>query len=142
MLFEGLFTLLSGEATITALVGTKSSRKDRTTGVFAGRPDESCDMPCISFAEIHGEGMANSLAGPDSLQVCRLQFLYSDVTYAGAKRLARTVRIFLENFTGSLSDGTQVASMLRIAEADTPIEGSDLFHTAQDFTIRYTDSGT
>lgn len=142
MLFEGLYTLLSGEATITALVGTKTSRKDKTAGIFPGRPDQGADMPCAAYSEVHGEGGANSLAGPDALQVCRLQFLYSGTTYADAKKLARTVRVFLENFTGDLTDGTRIASMLRIAEADTPIEGSDLFHTAQDFDVRYYDTGT
>jgi Protein of unknown function (DUF3168) len=138
MLVEGLYSLLAGAAPITSIVGTQSSRTDKTTGIFAGEMPEGAPTPVVVYRQVDGRGLV-TMDGPDGLQFVRMQFSCYGKNYLGSKQLARAVRQVLEKFTGVLSEGTCVDNMQTIIEMDTFEEAPYLYHTAVDIEIVYAD---
>jgi hypothetical protein len=135
MLQEGLNNFLENSAPVSALVGAR---------IYAGQLPElkaATDLPAIVYKEIHGDGEF-SMDGPDQLQYSRMQFSCYGKVYSDAKKVARTLRLELENFTGALSDGTQVQHMIRESEVDIFEDAPFVYCTAVDFRIIYEDSGT
>jgi len=135
MLLDGLQSFLTDNGPISTLVGTRT---------YAGQlPELSApsDLPAIVYREIHGDGEF-SMDGPDQLQHSRMQFSCYGKVYSDAKRVARTLRIELEAFTGALSDGTQVQHMIRESEMDIFEDAPLVYCTAVDFRIIYEDSGS
>jgi hypothetical protein len=140
VLGEGLYILLTQSPTITALLGTTTTRTDKKTGIFPVTLPESTPMPAIVYSDVHGEGVM-SMDGPDALQFSRMQFSCYGENYADAKRLAREVRRVLEAFTGVLSEGTIIGNMQRVGEVDAFEEAPFIFQTPVDIAITYEDVG-
>src|ERR1700727_938808 len=104
MLTDGIASLLAGEGTITALLGTNTSRSDKTTGVFLVKMPEGSPLPAIAFQQIEGKPIADSHDGPDPLKEARIQFSCQGKTARIAKILQITLSRFFEGYQGELSD--------------------------------------
>lgn len=136
MLQEGLYSLLAGSSGVQSLLGTTSTRSDKTTGIFAAYMPEATPMPAIVYTTVAGAGFS-TMDGASNLQSARLQFSCYGVSYSAAKELAGAVRSVLEGLKATLSDGTQVDNATRVLESDTFEEAPFIYHTPMDFEFLF-----
>jgi hypothetical protein len=132
MLLEGLYSLLTRSAGVTALVGTPGTRPDVTTGIFSGQLPEATPLPALCMTQIAGVGDV-TLDGPSRLRNARVQFSCYGHSFGDAKRLAVAVRSVLEGMHATLPEGTQVDVALPLLESDTFEEAPFVYHTPLDF---------
>lgn len=145
MLQEGLVALLAADSGVGAILGQRPDPPDgmeKGNGIFPNDLPEGAPLPAIVYADIHA---ANEMTfdGPEIFTTARIEFACRGSKYGDAKRLARAVRICLENFTGTLADEdqTEVDSMRRISEVDL-FEFAPFEHrTVVDFEIAFRDTG-
>src|SRR5690348_8536175 len=140
MLVEGLYTLITSDATITALLNARqtSPGAPKTSGVFPLQMPEGDPLPAIVYQEIFGAGTITQ-DGPDPLQYSRMQFDVYGPTYLVAKKLARALRQLLEGTTGQLADGTLLFSVERVSEMDAFEEEPFVFRAVLDVHVSYDD---
>jgi hypothetical protein len=143
MLADGLFSLLANADTIVAIVGTPQTRqeKSKTTGIFKVQMPEGAAMPAVIISQIAGESLF-SMDGPNALRFVRYQFSCYGSTPAAAASLQRAVRRVLENFTGTLNDGSEVDTMECILEMEVFEEAPFIFSAPVDVRIAFRDLGT
>lgn len=115
MIESGIFTLLSTDANIAAILGT--SRSDKTKGVFPNIAPDEVVLPYLVYQEIHRESFI-TYGGVNRFQGKRLQFSCFGSTYLGAKTLAKAVKDVLDGYTGTLSDGTFIGNTIPNSEHD------------------------
>jgi hypothetical protein len=132
MLLEGVYSLLTGSALVTSLVGTPNSRPDGTTGIFPVQLPEATPLPSIAIVQIAGLGDV-TMDGPSGLRSARVQFSCYGHSYCASKRLAVAVRAVLEGMHQTLPEGTQVDVALPLLESDTFEEAPFVYHTPLDF---------
>jgi hypothetical protein len=145
MLEEGIYARLAADTGLQAILGTPDTRVDLTTGIFPGLILHDSDLPSLVYLQVHGDEMS-TFDGRGELRSARIQLSsYSD-DYAGAKRAGKAVKDALLGFQGKLDDGTEVDSILLVAEIDSFVKspsatqeagGRSMFHTAVDVEIWY-----
>src|SRR5207253_3482043 len=120
MFIESLFSALTNEATIKALVGTASTRPDSTTGVFPVQAIDQPSMPYIVVEQSAGDPAAGeTYAGTGPLTTERWTVTAHGTTYLRAKKLAKVVRLFLLSWIGNQTTGRAwIESAAVILEAD------------------------
>jgi hypothetical protein len=135
MLAAGLITLLKADAGVIAA----NTRDDGTLGgIYAGQmPPES--LPPITVYGFAYETNEMTMDGPDPFTTARIELWHQGATYDQAKILARAVRKCLENFRGTLSDGSEVDSIHRISELDTFQDAPFLYLTSVEYQVSYRD---
>lgn len=138
MFAEGLVAFLAGDANVTALLGTSTSRQDQTNGIFPDIMPEGTPLPALVYSDIHAAN-EHTLDGPDPFTTSRIQISAHGKTKGQAKTLARTVRQDLEAFTGTFSDGTEVDSIERITELDAFADAPFSFVVHVDFNAFWRD---
>lgn len=141
MLSEGLYSLITQDPVVGAILGTRKlsdGRKPPTSGVFPMQMPEADPLPAIVYQEIFGEGTMTQ-DGPDPLQYSRMQFDVYGENYKSSKTLARALRQLLEGTTGQLADGTLLFSAERVSEIDTFEETPFVYRTTIDVHISYDD---
>lgn len=148
MLVEGLIVLAGNNAAVqaaildqAAIAAGSTTRSDKTNGIFPGIIPEQTPAPIIAFGYAHEENQM-TMDGPDALTICELQFGVQGTGYAQVKHLARALRECFEEFTGALTDGSQVDSIHRISETDTFQEGPFFHLTVVEFRAWYRDLGS
>ena len=147
MLVEGLVALLLADSTTVSLLGTPAARGQAepdgisTTGVFAEQVPEGALLPLIVFGYAYEENEM-TMDGPDVMTHARIEFHAQGKSYANAKRTARAMRQCFENFTGTLSDGSEVDSIKRINELDVFQDAPFAYVTSVEFEAWYRDLGT
>ena len=149
MLTDGLASLLAGEPTITAIIGTPATRaakpmleKPATTGIFLQQLPEGAPLPVIVFMQTEGVPIADSMDGADPLHEARIAFTPQAKTARMAKLLQVTLRRFLEGYRGTLVDGTEIDSVVLASELDAFEYTTFTFHAPIDFRILYRDTGS
>lgn len=146
MLVEGLNALLLADSNTVALLGTPAARGAaepdgvQTTGVFAEQVPEGAVLPLIVFGYAYEQDDA-TLDGPSVTTHTRMEFSAQGSSYAQTKKLARAMRRCFENFTGTLSDGSEVDSIRRINELDTFQDVPFCYVTSVEFEAWYRDLG-
>lgn len=142
MLAEGLVALLLANSDVAAILATRQTPPDGNVegnGIFPNTIPEGVPLPAICYSTIHGANEM-TLDGPDPFTIERVSFEYRG-KYSDVKGLAAAARTALENFQGTLSDGSQVDSMHRVSTVDM-FEVAPFFHrTIEDFEIAYRDVG-
>ncbi len=140
MLAEGLYSFLAAAASLTALLGTPSSRTDGTSGIFPVQMPEATVMPAIVITQIAGQGNP-VMEGADPLHTARVQFSCYGKSFADAKKLSTTLRRYLEGWQGTLPDKSEVDSVILVLESDGFEVAPFIFHCPIDFEISYRDTG-
>jgi hypothetical protein len=136
MFIESLYSALSNEPTITALLGLPASRPDSTTGVFPMQAVDGPTMPYVVLTQASGEPTEGELMdGTGPLTTERWRISCYGTTYLKAKQLAKTVRVFLL----SLSAAESRSCVLEADDAESIGKGP-LFGTHVDFDFVYQDS--
>jgi hypothetical protein len=140
MISDGLFKKAESSGGLQAILGTKSTRKDESTGIFAGFAPTSAGSPRVVTTQVSGTGTP-MLDGAEAFGSARWQFSCYAVKYRDAKLLARAVRTEFEGFHGTLADGTEVDSTVYLGEIDTFEDAPALFHVALDLEMQFRDVG-
>jgi hypothetical protein len=140
---DGLYAVLANASAVTAIVGTPATRTEtmKTTGIFKVQMPEAAAMPAVVFSQIAGESLM-TMDGPDALRFVRYQFNCYGSTPGDAAKLQRAVRRTLENFTGTMVDGSQVDDMECVLEMETFEDAPFIFNASVDMKIAFRDLGT
>jgi hypothetical protein len=113
MLQEGVYQMLAGAPTVTAIIGTPADRlrwsqgREGTTGIFPGQMPEQAVLPALILVEISGETDV-TLDGPSGLRNTHLQISCYGRSYKEAKNLAETVLGLYDGGQAMLPSGTEV----------------------------------
>lgn len=114
----GLFNFLCAQPLLTALLGTPSTRGDKTAGVFAILAQNEATMPYIVFQRISGAPVL-SLQGANALQSARFRFSCYGSSYPSAVNLAEALKlIYATTGLGTYSDGSVVQHAAVVMEHD------------------------
>jgi hypothetical protein len=128
MFIESLYSALSNEPTITALLGLPASRPDSTTGVFPMQAVDGPTMPYVVLTQASGEPTEGELMdGTGPLTTERWRISCYGTTYLKAKQLAKTV-------------AAESRSCVLEADDAESIGKGTLFGTHVDFDFVYQDS--
>lgn len=138
MLQAGLKSYITGDASISSLIGTSSSRRDQTSGYFAVSAPENSDMPAIVASQI-SRSSNHTLDGPMALQPTRIQFSCLGIDYDDAKFLARALIKLMVGFNGLLPDGTRVDYCSLALEIDGFEEQAGVFNCPVDLEFLFAD---
>ncbi len=138
---ESLNVALTTEPTITAKLGTPSTRPDSTSGIFPTQAPDQPTMPYIVVSQVTGEPLSVTYDGTGPLTTERWRISCYGSTYRNAKVLAKVTRVFLLSFFGVAGD-VRVQGAFCNAESDEaePLGRGTLFCTHLEFTFNYIDS--
>ncbi len=122
---DGLFSFLSGEQTISDLVGSR---------IFPLKLPQAVTYPAVTYQRIDTERI-RSFGGPSGLAHSRIQLDLWDKTYSGVKALADAVRRVLDGFKG-LMGAEDIGGVSLLSDSDSPFEsGVEVFRLSQDYSI-------
>jgi hypothetical protein len=138
MLAEGIIALLQQDAGVIAKAAT---RGDGKAAIFAGQAPEAAPMPLSVYGFAYEENLM-TMDGPSAFTKARIEIWNQAEGYLDAKKLARAVKVCLENFQGTLSEGTEVDSIHRISEVDTFQDAPFLYLTATEYEVLFRDTGS
>jgi len=141
MFGEGLHNFLKSNSAIQALIGTPSTRGDKTPGVFPQQASvKEPTLPFIVYMEISGNN-EQSLDGPNRLMIVRYRVASWGSSYGSAKKLANTIKLQLNGFRGTFSDGSVVEHVMDITETDTTDDMPEgtVYGTHTDYEFAYED---
>ena len=138
MFVEGLFSLLSNDPNIRALVGT--NRPDNTTGIFPTEAPDESNIPYIVYMQA-GRTPILSFQGVNQLQEIRVEISCYGSPYKTVKQLAQAVKNALDGFTGELADGSVVGNTIPSGEHDEaePMYHGTLYGIIMSYTFVTTD---
>jgi hypothetical protein len=119
MLVQGLNNVLAADAGVKALVGTPTSRKDGTEGLFPVFAPDNCNMPYVVYSQVSGNPTTTSFQGTNKLQTARWRFSCYGQNYKTAKLLQKALKTALIGLLGTLAVGNaEVRGAWVLLEAD------------------------
>lgn len=130
MIESGLQNLITSSAAFTALAGP------RLYPVLL--PDDS-PLPAATYQRISTKALY-TLDDRVNLTQARFQFDTWANTYADAKNLMAAINTTIDNFSGSLSDGTQVFGVQLYSSTDLYEQEARIYRVTADYTIQYADA--
>lgn len=132
MLEAGLYSLLTSDAALSGLIGTRLFPvvvNEHDMPVNAGDPS------CASYQVITGSTVYS--LEPKQFSERRVQFDAWAVQYADAKAIQQAIRNVLSGFSGTLTDGTRVLSALLENEIDNFEDDSRVCRVMSEYRIRF-----
>jgi len=75
--------------------------------------------------------------GATGLQRSRIRYTGIGSVYSDAASVAQAIRTVLENYAGTLSDGTVVSNVLVVNQSSTYSDDARLYFVAYDFLVFY-----
>lgn len=124
MLSVGLYALLAGEATISALVGTRIEPIELSIAQT---------MPALTYKFVGGSGEPTFTTS--GMQKVRVEFNSFGTTHLQADTLREAIRKFLNGFRGALSDGTVLQNADHIQDLDFFEQYSREFRCMSEFYL-------
>ena len=128
ILEEGLYLLLTQNASITALTGPN--------GIYLNSVPEDAHDPCMCIQKISSAPDSTN-DGPSGLNIRRYQFSFYSTSYPNAVRLSETTRQAIDGFTGHLPNGQRVFNIIRDNEIDGFNDQSGSQRTITDYFIHF-----
>lgn len=125
-LADGIFALLSGESTISALVADR---------IYPLLLPEGVALPAITFQEIGGVSLPTFETS--GMQKPRFQFDVFGNTYEDANACRLALRKFLNGYHGTLVDGTYLQKVDLIQQSDTFEEYPRQFRCMSEFYLSF-----
>ena len=138
MLSHGLVALAKGDSGVAAIA---APGPDGKPSIFAGQAPEAASPPLAVYGFAY-EVNVMTMDGPETFTIAQIEIWCQALDYDDAKNLARAIRHCFENFTGALTDGSQVDSIHRIDELDTFQPDPFFFLTSTRYKVAYRDVGT
>lgn len=124
MSFEvGLRALLMADSGISGIVGAQ---------IYPVILEEGATLPALVYQRISGPRV-QSLDGASGLAVLRIAISCYSTLFATVRDLASKVRVRLNGYRGTLSEGTVVGGALLLDERDIFSEPVRIFRTDLDF---------
>lgn len=147
MLVEGLYALLSANASMQAQLGTPTSRGDSTTGMFSGLLPEEVPMPALVYQQVSGEPLQTSMDGTGPLTTARFRFTCYGSTYKQARVLGKVLNQVMISILGPLPGPDAKADVRGVwlkldADDSEPIPHGTLYANHRDYEINYLDYDT
>jgi hypothetical protein len=142
MLVEALQTYIAGDTGMQAQLGTPSTRKDGTSGIFPMIAPGQVPMPYVVLQQISGQPLQISMRGTGRLQTSRWRFSCYGTTYKNTKLLAQALRDALNSLYGTFSSAKVMVqgSWLRLEADDMEeIPHGTCFACHCDYEIVYLD---
>lgn len=144
MLVEGLYAVLSANASLQALLGTTTTRTDSTTGMFPGLLPEEVPMPAMVYQQIAGEPLQTSMDGTGRLTTARFRFTCYGSTYKQARNLGRVLNQVMISINGVMPGPDAKAAVHGVwlkldADDSEPIPHGTLYANHRDYEIEYLD---
>ncbi len=144
MLVEGLYLLLSTNSSLQALLGTTTTRKDSTTGMFSGLLPEEVPMPALVYQQIAGEPLQTSMEGTGRLTTTRWRFTRYGSTYKQARTLGKVLNLVMIGINGPLPGPDAKADVHGVwlkldADDAEAIPHGTLYANHRDYEIVYLD---
>jgi hypothetical protein len=143
MLVEGLQTYLAADAAMQVQLGTPSSRKDKSTGIFPVQAPDEVPAPWVVMTQVSGNPLQTSTQGTGRLQTNRWRFTCYGSTYKQAKTLARKLFLAMKDMSGDIAGASVRIEgcwlQLEMDEAE-PLPRGTVFASHQDFVINYLDT--
>jgi hypothetical protein len=134
MIEKGLYSRLTADGALIALIGTK---------VFPHRGSQSQVLPYVTYTRIFAERM-HHLAGPSGLARPTLQLDVWSLTYAECKAIADRIRVLLDGLSWIAAGYTvQYSRMTNEREEKEPIDvASDtvVYRSSMDFEIWFNET--
>ena len=129
MIEKGVYSRLSTDSTLTAIVGTK---------IFAGRIEQEVSPPFVMFWRVSGS-RPDSLTGHNGMTRANIQVDCFATTYGQIKAINDAVRLRLDGFKGTM--GTEEAKACRMTgEREYYDQEAELFISSLDFSIWYVET--
>lgn len=128
ILEESLFAFLAGDTAVAALVG------DRIYGMIA---PQKAKLPRIVYSRI-AVTRSQTFCATDRKARAVMQVDAYDLSYRGAKVLAKTIRQTLTDFNGDMA-GTPVSTIAMDSEVDLDDPDPGLFRVSQTYFIWFTE---
>lgn len=138
----GIWSFLQTQPLLTALLGTPSTRGDKSTGIFAMLAMNEATMPYLCFQRISGAPVM-SLQGANRLQTARFRFSCYGSSYSSAALLADALKhLFATTGLGTYPNGDFVQHAGVVMEADDmeSIPHGTLFAVHVDVEFLYLDN--
>jgi Protein of unknown function (DUF3168) len=122
MLIESLYTLLTTDAGITALLKPNGGpRKDGRTGVFPCVAPTQATLPYVEFEQT-GASQVTSMDGPNRLQFCRININCYASSALAATQLSSAIKLAIGGLQGVVGEA-QVQDIVLLREASRETSG-------------------
>jgi hypothetical protein len=105
MLVESISAYVAADSVLQALLGTPSTHRDKTTGIFPVQAPDEVLVPWIVYQQVSGNPLQTSTQGTGRLQTARLRFTCYGSTYKQAKTLAHALKLVMLACYGTMSTG-------------------------------------
>jgi hypothetical protein len=141
MLSEGLFNLIISTPEIAAIVGNGGSPPQYS--VHMGALRKGYWLPAIRMSAVTSTPIVCS-QGTASLSYQRWQFDCIANAYLDAQRLKDALKALLNDYVGTLGEGTVIYSSILRMELDNPLEegvGGYAFRSVLDYEFGYDPTG-
>lgn len=126
---NGLYSHLSGDSTITDIVGTN---------IYGGQVAQHATAPFVRFFRV-GAYRVHSTLGPNGLANPRMQIDCYASTYQGVKELADAVRKSVNGFRGAMGSVNIGGSRL-VSEFDSFDNDEQIYRISMDFSFWFTEA--
>lgn len=131
-MIEGLPSLLRGESTISALVGTR---------VYPYHAPQTAALPYIVVTQLTSEENV-AMDGTGGLRFVTFDIDCKADRATESRTLSKTVRTFIDDYSGTAGNETIDAVLMNdeSTQYEPPSDGSDrgIYTTVLDLTIQYT----
>lgn len=113
MIDAALFAWVTGNAGVSALIGAR---------MYPTKLDQAATLPAISYQQVSEDRQGETLAGPSTVPAVLFQFDCWANTNAGARALARAVRLTMDSKGGTFAGETiQVARLINQTAQYEPV---------------------
>jgi hypothetical protein len=124
---DAIYSLLSGSATVAALVGTR---------IYRVKMPDNPQMPAITYQTVYSEPI-ESFSGFSGLWQPIMRVDCWGKTAGSTQDLAEKVRLALHGYQGSYQD-RRIHNILEWSTTELYDEDADIFHVACSMRIWYT----
>ena len=141
MFQDGLFQYVTSQPSITAILGTPTTRSDKNSGMFAMLATTGAVLPYLVFQRISGS-YSQTFQGADPFATSRWRFTCYGANQKSAVLLSKALKSLFKTFIGTFPDGTVVENVWLDLEADDSesLPHGTIFAVHLDFTFQYVDS--
>lgn len=147
MFQDGLFQYVTSQSSVTALLGTPSTRGDKSTGMFAMLATTEALLPYIVFQQVSGAALTH-YTGTDPWTDSRWRITCYGSSQKNAVALAKAIRSLFKNVAGSVpitlpdSDATVIQNVWLLLQADDTeaLPKGTIFAVHLDYQFQYIDT--
>jgi|SRR5579872_4966229 len=142
MLSEGLQSYLAANTPLQGLLGTPSTRADKSTGIWPIQAPDEVPDPWIVFQQVSGQPLQESFQGTGRLRTSRWRFTCYGSTYKRATKLAEALVDAMISLDGTLAGASAEVhgSWLRLElDEKEALPKGTVFASHRDFEINYYD---